>query len=407
MDNQLMLVIGNFEISWFAVFTTIACYIGMFIACILRRLQKKRVSDIYVCITFGVPLGLFFGRLVYILFSGNVLSGFLQYMDLTNGGFGLYGVMFGVFLATVLAAKLYDVDNFGQLLDCLSVGGAFAITMSRFATVFTPAEIGYEVNFKPFAVYDSEQGIYNLAVYKLDGIYEAIIFLLCLWFFIFSIKKCDRNRISGKTSMLMLALHGTNQVVMESMRADPLKLGLNEFIKISQIIGIVCCVAILVAFITITAKRSGFGKFHLIALAVIVIAIILGVFGEYRVGSSNYISNHLIMFSGMVLLDWLSLEFALRSVEISPSEASSSKEPSKEPVNDFTVETVAESSGYLPEKKQVSVQTIAPEINNNTNGSRRRFNSVAKSSRSDNQTTENNDTNMDSLMSELDNIKIK
>ena len=121
-----MLVIGNFEISWFAVFTTIACYIGMFIACILRRLQKKRVSDIYVCITFGVPLGLFFGRLVYILFSGNVLSGFLQYIDLTNGGFGLYGVMFGVFLATVLAAKLYDVDNFGQLLDCLSVGGAFA-----------------------------------------------------------------------------------------------------------------------------------------------------------------------------------------------------------------------------------------------------------------------------------------
>ncbi|MBQ1441914.1 MAG: hypothetical protein IIZ08_08360, partial [Clostridia bacterium] len=131
------------------------------------------------------------------------------------------------------------------------------------------------------------------------------------------------------------------------------------------------------------------------------------VFGEYRVGSSNYISNHLIMFSGMVLLDWLSLEFALRSVEISPSEASSSKEPSKEPVNDFTVETVAESSGYLPEKKQVSVQTIAPEKNNNTNGSRRRINSVAKSSRSDNQTTENNDTNMDSLMSELDNIKIK
>ena len=355
MDNQLMLVIGNFEISWFAVFTTIACYIGMFIACILRRLQKKRVSDIYVCITFGVPLGLFFGRLVYILFSGNVLSGFLQYIDLTNGGFGLYGVMFGVFLATVLAAKLYDVDNFGQLLDCLSVGGAFAITMSRFATVFTPAEIGYEVNFKPFAVYDSEQGIYNLAVYKLDGIYEAIIFLLCLWFFIFSIKKCDRNRISGKTSI----------------------------------------------------KRSGFEKFHIISLAVIVIAIVLGVFGEYRVGSSNYISNHLIMFSGMVLLDWLSLEFALRSVEISPSEASSSKEPSKEPVNDFTVETVAESSGYLPEKKQVSVQTIAPEKNNNTNGSRRRFNSVAKSSRSDNQTTENNDTNMDSLMSELDNIKIK
>ena len=308
-----MLIIGNLEISWFAVFTAVACFIGVCIACLLRFVQRKDINDIFTCVAFGIPLGLVFGRILYIIFSGSGLTGLGQYLNLTNGGFGLYGVFFGVFLGALIAVRYFYADGLGSLLDCLSIGGAFAITVGRFATGFTPAEIGYEVDFKLFAVFDKEQGIYNLAVYQLDGLYEAIVFCICLWFFIHCKRNGDKNTIYGKTALLMLALHGTNQVVMDSMRADPLKLGLNEFIKISQIIGIVCCVAVLVTLIILTAKRYGFSKFHWVSLPLIVVSIILGVFGEYRVGSSNYISNHLIMFAGMVILDWLTIEYALKS----------------------------------------------------------------------------------------------
>ena len=317
MDNQIMLIIGSLEISWFAVFTAFACIIGVCIACLLRHFQHKYISDIFTCVTFGIPLGLLFGRILYIVFSGSSLTGLLQYLNIANGGFGLYGVILGVFLGAVVAVRFFDADGLGSLLDCLAVGGAFAITVGRFATGFTPAEIGYEVDFKLFAVYDNAQGIYNLAIYQLDGIYEAIIFVICSWFFIKCIRKAKGENIGGKTALLMLALHGTNTVVMDSMRADPLKLSVNEFIKISQIIGILCCVAVLVYLMVLTARKDKFGKFHWLSIPMIIVAIVLGVFGEWRVGSSNYISNHVIMLAGMLILDWLTIEFALMSVGLS------------------------------------------------------------------------------------------
>ena len=47
MDNQLILIIGNLEISWFAVFTAAACAAGVCMACLLRFLQRKDVNDIF------------------------------------------------------------------------------------------------------------------------------------------------------------------------------------------------------------------------------------------------------------------------------------------------------------------------------------------------------------------------
>ena len=365
MDNQLMLILGSMEISWFAVFTALACFAGTCIACLLRYMQRRDINDIFTCVAFGTPLGLLFGRILYIAFSGSGLSGFWQYVNLTNGGFGLFGVFLGVFLGVCIAVKFFDAEGLGSLLDCLSIGGAFAVTIGRFATAFTSTEIGYEVDFKLFAVYDSEQGIYNLAIYKLDGLYEAVIFMICLWFFIRCIRKGNRNYIWGKTAMLMLALHGTNQVVMDSMRADPLKLGMNEFIKISQIIGIVCCIVVLVAMMIMTARRNGFSSFHWISIPLIIIAIILGVFGEYRVGSSNYISNHLIMFAGMVILDWLAIEFALYAAgftdefKITPSrkKASDVISDNGEPKDDASG---SEAQPQLQEAKAASVSADEP-----------------------------------------------
>lgn len=367
MENQLMLIIGNLQISWFAVFTAAACFVGVCIACLLRFLQHKEINDIFTSVAFGVPLGLLCGRILYIIFGRSNLSGFGQYINLTNGGYGLYGVFLGVVLAVLVAVRVFDADGFGSLLDCIAIGGAFAITVGRFATGFTPAEIGYEVDFKLFAVYDKEQGIYNLAIYQLDGVYEGVIFLICLWFFLYCIRNANREWIAGKTALLMLALHGTNQVVMDSMRADPLKLGMNEFIKISQIIGILCCVAVLVFFLVVTARRNGFGKFHWLSLPLIVVAIILGVFGEYRVGSSNYISNHLIMFAGMVILDWLVIEFALKAVgtkeNIIPATEKAPEPIKAEAVSASKAAVRTEKPApVLPENNAPEVKTDAPVI---------------------------------------------
>ena len=321
-----MLVYNGMVISWFAFFAAVACAVGITVSCILRKCQNKPVSDIFAAVTFAVPLGLLAGRINYCMFSYESIDSVQDFFSLTNGGFGLYGVIAGAALAVLIVCRFFGGGETGALMDCVATGGSIAIAIGRFATRFTTAEIGYPVKFRLFTVYDSSQNVYNLAVFELDGICEMLVFLTCLCFFFYTLKK---YKSSGKAALIMLALHGTNQVVMDSMRADPLKLGMNNFIKISQIIGILCCITILVYFMVITARKKGFGKFHIISIPVILVSILLGVLGEYRVGDSDYITKHLVMFFGMLVLSYLTVAFAVRSVIPAPA-AESGREPSGE-----------------------------------------------------------------------------
>lgn len=320
MENSLAFIFGNIEISWFAVFVTVGCFAGIALACILRKLQKAMVSDIFILATFAVPLALIFSRLQYCIFSSHNFNNVWEMLNLTNGGYGLYGAILGVVIAIFIVNKRFDMGGVGKLLDCAAIGGLLPITIGRFATHFTGSEIGYEVSFETFTVYDAEGQINNLAVYMLDGIVSAMIFVVCLGFFIKHFNKGidGKNSSDGKTALIMLALHGTNQVVMDSMRADALKLGANDFIKISQIIGIVCCVAVMVYFIVKTIRNESFRLYHAVIIIAIPVCVALGIYSEYRVGNGNYISKHILMAACMLALAHIVVWLGARTINSVP-----------------------------------------------------------------------------------------
>ena len=312
MNHQLAIIGQNFVVSWFAVFSFIGCLAGFLTACILRKTQKRYVSDVFIVMTFAVPFGLLFGRVFYCLFAASEYGSIRQMFRLSVGGYGLFGAMLGVFLAAVLAKKVYGVEGWGELLDCLAIGGALAITVGRFASYFAGVELGYEVPFKVLTIYTPEENIHVLAVYMLDGIYEAAVLLVCLIFYITIRQKKDgksREGVGGLTAMLMLALHGTNAVIMESMRSDALKFGANDFIKVSQILGITCCVAVAVALIVMTIKNRGFRFGDVIMLLAFIGCIAVGVLAEWRVGKGDYIRKHLFMLASMVILDIITVDY--------------------------------------------------------------------------------------------------
>lgn len=328
MENRLALIYDEFYISWFALFVAAGCLLGMLVAALLRGVQKKYVSDVFLCTALGVPLGLAFARWFYCLFSLSEFNDIDQMLDLTNGGYGLYGAIFGVFFAGIIVNGLFNTDGFGELLDCMVIGGALAITIGRFATYFTGSELGYEVNFSVMTVYDEAQDLHTFAVYMLDGIIEAVIFLTCLCFFIFCRAKGSRERIGGKTALVMLALHGANQVLIDSMRADALKLGANNFIKMSQIIGIVSCIAVLIYFIVLSAKaRQKFGVGHIMSLIIMLECIGFGVLAEYRVGNGNYISKHIMMLAAMFILGVMVVHYGGSIVVNKPPKAKPDAKP--------------------------------------------------------------------------------
>ena len=262
--------------------------------------------------------------------------------------------MLGVFAAAVIVNLIFKMDGVGSLMDCTALGGALAITVGRFATHFTGAEIGYEVSFDVFAVPDTSGSINNLAVYMLDGIFEAVIFGVCFAFFIMQLRNKNEKALCGTTALLVLALHGTNQVVMDSLRADALKLGANDFIKISQIIGILTCVAVIVYFMVNVIKCDGFKKHDAAHIAVIVACIVLGILSEYRVGNGNYISKHVMMLVCMIVLAALTVWYGASSVRKPVSaEVPAVEVPAVEvPTAETTQAAVAE----LPEDDKTAVE---------------------------------------------------
>lgn len=328
MENSLAFIYGNIEISWFAVFVTLGCFAGIALACILRKLQKAMLSDIFILTTLAVPLALIFSRLQYCIFSSHSFNNIWEMLNFANGGYGLYGAILGVVIAAFIVNKRFDMGGAGKLLDCAAIGSLIPITMGRFATHFTGTEIGYEVSFETFTVYDAEGQINNLAVYMLDGIVSAMIFVICLGFFIKHFNKSIDGKTSsdGKTALVMLALHGTNQVVMDSMRSDALKLGANDFIKISQIIGIVCCVAVVVYFIVKTIINESFRLYHAVIITALPVCVALGVYSEYRVGNGNYISKHILMAACMLALAHIVVWLGARTINPVPKATASAED---------------------------------------------------------------------------------
>ena len=311
MNQQLAIIGQNFVVSWFAIFCFLGCFAGFLTAIILRKRQKQQVSDVFVVVTFAVPFGLILGRLFYCLFAARGYGSIGQMFRLSVGGYGLYGAISGVFLAAVLTKKLFDVNGWEELLDCLAIGGALAIAVGRFATYFSGAEIGYEVPFKALTVYKLTDQLHLLAVYWLDGIYETVICLAGFLFYRFIRRHYTKNRIGGLTAMLMLALHGTNVAIMESLRSDALTFGPNQMFKISQILGIGCCVAVAGAFIVMTLKSRGFRLFDLLLGLVMIGCIVLAGYAEWRVGKSDYIYLHLVMLACMLVLDVITVHLGL------------------------------------------------------------------------------------------------
>lgn len=310
MDNRLAFVFDGFSVSWFGIFVTAACLAGTVIACFLRRRQGQPASDILACLIGGIPLGLLGARWFYCIFSLREFSDFGEMLHLTGGGYGLYGAIFGVYLGVTMGTLVEDIEDFGALMDCIAVGGTFAIAVGRFATYFTGTELGYEVEFRFMTVYNEAQNLHIFAVYWLDGLLESVIFVVCLWFFRYCQRKGKRERISGKTALVMLALHGANQVLCDSMRSDGLKLGANRFINIAQIVGIVCCVVVLLYFMVLLAKMYTFGLGHVLSVVILLECIAFGVLAEYRVGKGNYISKHLMMLAAMVILGVMVVHYA-------------------------------------------------------------------------------------------------
>ncbi len=210
----------------------------------------------------AVPLGLLGARLLYV---GVRIRWFLE-IGLENAlwpmgedhfywgdaqGFGLFGAVAGVALATLIATKRTKAGT-GRILDALAPAAALTIGLCRFGEFLIGEGIGAYVenealDFFPFAVSDGWSSRY--AVFMLEGLVALIILALLL-----TVGRCYAG---GNRARLFLILYCASQILLESLRQDSYLSW--QFLRVSQLIAALILAGMMIAACRRHGKPAGEG----------------------------------------------------------------------------------------------------------------------------------------------------
>ena len=252
------------HVTLYAVCVAAALALGLALLWHRCRRQRLREDTAGLIGLLGIPLGLILARLFYVAcefytfrdkFEGE--GGLLLALHLWQGGYALWGAVIGAALATLLAARITRQPA-AKLLDALAAPAALMIAGWRFAEYFgfssyVQEGLGQQVFIPffqrfPFAVF-SKYGWY-WAVFMLEGLAAAAICAVLL----------ARRRPVGRSARLFLLLYSACQIVLESLKKQPLTWPKNNFVYVSQVAALLALIGLMTAGTVRWARNPGSRK---------------------------------------------------------------------------------------------------------------------------------------------------
>lgn len=277
----------------------------------------------------GIPLGLFFARLLFCLFH---LSGFLQTYEnpllmlrFFDGGFSMTGLLMGLALAALAASRLLNI-RLGQALDALAAPLALLIAFCRAAERFTALGVGKVVeenaltSAAPWLFVTETAGIateYRMAVYR----YEAAAALLLCVILLFVGRRARRGKdtLAGDVALVFFSLYGASQMVLESLRDDGHLM--ITFLRIAQVAAflmpVLACAVFAGRYVRLRGKADGRVVFSWLLVLLCLAGAVLTEFsldGRLTWGNPSPLRDYGILTALALLLLWapLSLFHTLR-----------------------------------------------------------------------------------------------
>ena len=285
-----------------------ATLLALALAGILGAKRKLPTGTVRVFALLGVPLGLFCARLLYCLVN---FSSFINtwerpalMLNFFDGGLSMPGLLTGLALAAWLCARVAKT-RFWTLADVLAAPIALFIAIARWAERFTELGVGKVV--EPGAMGESLPWLFlmqrsgkNIEYRMLVSNYEAIVAFvifaaLVILFFV------RANRFAGgELALLFLALYGSTQVVLESLRNDGHMLII--FLRVGQLLAALMPI---LATCVLLKRCKGWRSRRQTALSWVVIALCVVVLiflefsldGRVTVGSASMLRDYLIMLA--------------------------------------------------------------------------------------------------------------
>ena len=309
MDN-IALFYNNIYIYWHGIFMAASILIAVVVAMIFSAaVQNHRTRILTDTLLLALPLGLLLSRLLYCINNfGEEYFTIGSMLQLSEGGYVLYGAVFGALIAAWIL-KLRGRPGYDMWIACdsMAIGGSLGIVVGKMASYFSCDNIGIEITnprfqFFPVAVYNAADGEWVLAVFTLEALFGAVIFgVLCYMFLRNNNEKKGMRGRHGDIALLFLLLHGAAQGIFDSMHMDALKLPGNGFIRIQQILGAICLAVVMGVFVYRSVRKNRLRPYHIFFSAGTLEMIGLAAFMALdRISNTNWYHHHTIMFFSML-----------------------------------------------------------------------------------------------------------
>ena len=238
-----VLSLGPLSVTPFGLIVFAGALCGVFLS-----LRKKETGPVLPFVILGALL---FGHMWWVFFcppgySAEVGSALLM-LRIWEGGYTLYGALFGGLLGAVIGSKLSGL-HLTDVLDALAPGACAALLFCRVGEYFTGQGFGEMVNeeglwFLPvaFCTYQDEgYQEWNHAVWAWEAIVALILLVMLL--------VRARRAVRGQQTVFFVTVLGTTQILLEQFRRDDF-VRLNPFVRFTQIAALLSLIAVLILLV--------------------------------------------------------------------------------------------------------------------------------------------------------------
>ncbi len=235
-------------------------------------------------------LGALLARLQYFLaerpFFEEIPVHFFSPKDVRE--FGFMGAVAGVVLAALLANKLFKIKGVG---NAMALPGLLAVFFARMAEIFVPFGTGDYVEstafrFIPLSMPDGF-GDYVFSVFLVEALWALLILIYI---------RLSRGYPSPVDLLLALTLFFAGQILLESMRAEALRMG---FVRVQQVLSVAGMLAVLLY----CQHRTKEGRTIRIQRVVLfVVGMLLLVAGEFALDRTPWSDTYIRLGMMMVVV---------------------------------------------------------------------------------------------------------
>lgn len=306
---------NSFVIYWSAVVIVLGIAAWFCLSMALYRGDGGRGSAMWLVLALGTVLSVLFCRAIHWYCNAEQYESFAAAMtDYSTGSYCLPGMLLGVLLAGLLAAKLRFADSAAELFDALAPGAALGIALFRLSALFNSScrgsiaitpELLHRLPFTSEVAVSASTTEYRLATFFIQFILMLVLTAVLVAFFLRrrnEPKKWGKQR--GYVAGLFLAVYSAMEIILDSTRYDSSVLRSNGFVSVVQIVSAITIVVILVVYCRRSVKANGRRWYHFALWAGYVVSLAAVGGSEYFVQRHRewFIGCYAAMTLGLVLM---------------------------------------------------------------------------------------------------------